>query len=46
MKMMICENCAFYDEDMENQPCCNCHGQNFEVEAVEGEDEVPKVNKQ
>lgn len=25
-----CENCTFYDEDRNDQPCCTCHGQNFE----------------
>lgn len=27
---MNCENCVYYDEDRDNQPCCSCHGQNFE----------------
>ena len=27
---MNCENCIYYDEDRENQPCCGCNGQNFE----------------
>lgn len=25
----LCERCAFYDEDRDNQPCCSCEGQNF-----------------
>ena len=26
-----CENCVFYDEDVDNQPCCSCNDfSNFE----------------
>lgn len=28
---MNCEKCAYYDEDRNNQPCCSCDGQNFEL---------------
>lgn len=21
-----CDNCVFYDEDRDNQPCCYCYG--------------------
>jgi hypothetical protein len=29
-KMSICDDCAFYNEDDRDQPCCSCLGQNFE----------------
>lgn len=29
-KMLICDDCAFYNEDVNDQPCCSCFGQNFE----------------
>ena len=29
-KMSICDDCAFYNEDANDQPCCSCFGQNFE----------------
>ena len=28
--MRECEECAFYNEDRDDQPCCSCFGQNFE----------------
>ena len=34
----MCERCANYNEDRDNQPCCSCFGQNFE-EAEEEEKE-------
>ena len=41
-----CDNCAFYDEDRDNQPCCYCTGECFEpaeeleeIEEAEGKDE-------
>jgi hypothetical protein len=31
MKTTICENCAYYDERKDEQPCCTCvEGCNFE----------------
>lgn len=34
-KMSICDDCAFYNEDAHDQPCCTCCGQNFEEEKNE-----------
>ena len=32
---MNCEKCVYCDEDRDNQPRCNCQGQNFEEEENE-----------
>jgi hypothetical protein len=33
----MCENCVYYDTDRNDQPCCNCNGENYEKCEVEEE---------
>lgn len=30
---ILCETCAYYDTDKDEQPCCCCDGENWEMES-------------
>ena len=32
-----CSTCTHYNTPREDQPCCNCNGENYEKSEVEGE---------
>ena len=32
-----CSTCTYYNTPREDQPCCNCNGENYEKSEVEGE---------